>query len=822
MAYLDYVGLAYFKSLLDETYLRTDYSGDTTIQGNVTFTEPVDADVKNDYLGNQIDKTYIKDIVLDPEGSGALALVLGDGSVSHLLTNTTVSQVRSSANELYPVLLCYDANAEEAQITKTVKYVHDVQINPSTGYISAKGVYVKHPTFNRRNGVTQKVEWAYDFTDGVTGLGNPMSQVYAYVDPAAQGGEHCIELRLYGNPNVSPTVPSINDSTNTFSIGVGVTGGNVQFGYCPSTPLYLDNGSTLRTEATGHGTDIITRDWLNLNGSFTGLVHTTMNETIDGAKTFKKTVTINSGDNNNKAGLYVQGNSDVHGNEHVYGTETIDGKLTANGTAEIKGGSGSTPSLTVTGDEKVTGNSSITGNSNVGGNETISGKITSNNGAEINGGNGLVVNGNETVNGEIYKLINNIPQEYVSYVTNKQETKTTIVNNLIKDKGGLAADSNKNIYVNTGKGLNLDSAGKINVDFSQLPAQDVTNIITGMVAPGSGLIADSSTGKLAVDFNQMPTDKFQALLKSLKMLIPLSTNINLYVDKNSDGDSLVDGRGTANKPFKTIQAAVNYATSTYSLGNHNIYIRIAANTYQENLILPEYSYGNGAIILVPASGERDVKIKGVANANGFVYIPILITGGKWVLHRLITERIESQYTGPDIYIGECIQASGSSTRVTLKGCKCIQSFPSGETFTGVQYPIRVIGLDTSAEMHIAPDLMNMEISFSGASNLNRVVSVFNVARGAKLVWERPVVTPDLANNSWDIVCSGDCTNFIEVWQGSTVNTIGGGPAMEFSGNVTGKRYSITYGSFIAGSGSSTFYPGTIEGTVDSNTYCWYA
>ena len=567
MSYLSHDGLAYFKHKLanwvDANYLSKTSTGPLTVNGDVTFTKPIhgnlDGNAKNDWRGQKIDDTYVANIV---GSDGTLKLINGAGSVIGTVYDTTVTQNKSTANNLYPVLLCYDASAEASQLHKTVWFGSDVQVNPYYGYLALNGLYVKDRTgYNRRDGSPSvKKEWSVDFMDDVEGLGNPMAQVHEYLDIPANGGEHCIELRLYGNPNSSPNIPTANDTTNTAHIGVGITKGGaapngapVKFGYCPSTPIYEDNGTSFRTV----GTDIITRDWLALNGSITGLVHTTMDETIDGNKTFKKTVVINSGNNNSPAGLQVQGDTNiggsgtigqnltvggktttqtlevkddatvdgdllvkgnetvngsehvkqnltVDGNETVGGTLTTTGKLTANGTAEIKGGSGNNPSLKVVGNETVSGtlavDGKITGN---GGIDTTTLHATD----DVIADDDMTVGDTLTVGTQILKKTGNTTQEYVDYVTQQNTTKTTIINNLIDPDQGLklvTKNGQSYIAVKLGDGLLFNTAagtkGQIDVNFKDPDPAFIQGIVENMIDWSGGLASKPEGYLLAGEY----------------------------------------------------------------------------------------------------------------------------------------------------------------------------------------------------------------------------------------------------------------------------------------------------------------------------------
>jgi hypothetical protein len=92
--------------------------------------------------------------------------------------------------------------------------------------------------------------------------------------------------------------------------------------------------------------------------------------------------------------------------------------------------------------------------------------------------------------------------------------------------------------------------------FGQVPVQN-----------GGGLALDGS-GDIYVDFSLMPTDKFQALLQSLRLPIWLIANKTWYI--RPDGNDNNDGSAnTAAKAFRTIQAALNYISANTSVPSFN-------------------------------------------------------------------------------------------------------------------------------------------------------------------------------------------------------------------------------------------------------------
>ena len=778
------------------------------------------------YFKSKLDRTFIADIVFD---DGDILLYGGDGTLlKTVVQEGTVTQKKSAANKEYPILLCWDADAEEDQTMKTVWYGLDARINPKFGYLYARRYYTEHPSYERTNAPTARTEWHHVFTDAVSA---PMGEVYEYLDRNSDGGEHRMELRLYGNPlSQYVDTPNHNEATDAVSIGVGATKGDklTFFGYCPSTPIYLENGSTMRKSTVRgdqYGKDIITRDWLNLNGSITGLVHTYMDETIDGYKTFLKTVTIDSGNDNAKAGLDVQGdvnidsgdntkpsNLYVQGNSHIHGNEDIDGNLNVDGTSTLDGNVHMKHNLDVDGNLNVDGtsdqhgnvhmynnldvdgNANTDGNQTIGGTLTVTGKITGNGGAEISGGSGLKVNGNETVTGNlgvggtINKVSGNTTQEYVTYITNQADTRKNIAQNLVDTSRGVGYDA---------------STGKI---YAKISTDDGLKF--------------NSNGTIAVDFSQMPTDKFEALVKGLKMLIPLSSNLQVHVNNThaNKGDSIVDGRGTENKPFNTIQAAVNFLVSNYSIGRYNPSIVVHPGTYDETVSLPDYSTGGGTIT-VKAFDPTNKPI--IQKNNTGSYRLVSCTGSTWNFKyfKLINHPSDTNQSPNAAYLYPGVAGAYSGGVLNISGCECEMTCNAAnssrlyvEMFSAESDGVISFNIDSTYAT---------TLKYSKGSNTDvNTFLVINVDGG-----NIRLTGTNEASDKWEILCEGDCDTFIFAHHTSLVGPRGSGlKHAKFvtapNKTCTGKKHAAATGSGI-NNNSGDDYPGDVTGTEESATYSWY-
>ena len=134
-------------------------------------------------------------------------------------------------------------------------------------------------------------------------------------------------------------------------------------------------------------------------------------------------------------------------------------------------------------------------------------------------------------------------------------------------RGSTAISVAIDALVRSGGGLAVDTkTGRLYVDFSLVPDDQMQAIVLAMVQQGGGLAVDG-TGKLYVDFASMPTDRFESMLQSIRVPIWLTGTTQVYVAPGGV-DSAADGRGfSAAKPWATLQYALNYMATNYNLGS---------------------------------------------------------------------------------------------------------------------------------------------------------------------------------------------------------------------------------------------------------------
>lgn len=368
---------------------------------------------------------------------------------------------------------------------------------------------------------------------------------------------------------------------------------------------------------------------------------------------------------------------------------------------------------------------------------------------------------------------------------------------------------------------------------------------------GDGLVRDGSSIK--VDFSNLPTDKFEALLKGLKMLIPLTGNKSFYVAtdltrKPNAGDTLIDNRGTQDYPFRTIQACVNYVTNTYSVGKYHISIYVDNGTYNESVTLPDYSRGSGYIEIRPWNvTETDatdwpVTVSATQSSSGITnWVFNCNSGGYWILRYLKIQRIESavKQTGG---VAGGVQASNNST-VSLYGCWVSQEFPSGVTdlywdnngtpTLTENFTVRLIAGDGYGRVNIYHGYRPHKLTFTSPSTPKKPHVYVLVAQRSGSIWltrnyddRHDVGDPDTSKY---VDCAGSCEIFAYGDQCGAYNILGSGYLLEFripsGSSVTGTRFKLTGGSYVSDVGTAgvAYFPGTVDtGYIEGSSYSWYA
>lgn len=358
------------------------------------------------------------------------------------------------------------------------------------------------------------------------------------------------------------------------------------------------------------------------------------------------------------------------------------------------------------------------------------------------------------------------------------------------------------------------SGGKLHADPTNATVAQ-KKAITNALA-GSGLAVNSATGLFDVDFKNMPTDKFEEMMKDLKMQIPLDSNRQLYVNGETGNNSTAAADDT--KPFKTIQACVDYATKNFAVGANNVYINVEGGmTYSELVTLPMFTRTSGVMVIRARQDSNPPLIVNPSNRTASTVVSA--TGGSWILHRINvsgTFMAQDEET-PVAHFPGCVHADGGATVVTIRGCATTSTF-SGAAH-GAYFQIRHIGAYNGATVTLG--------LVSGYHN-SMTVTQGNATSARFLHSERfsrisiPSGNTASTGNMYDIVCSGSCQHFAGVSTSSQIYVVGGGLYYQhFTGTVSpGSQYTITNGSGVTAPNGG--FPGaSTDNVLETTSYCWY-
>ncbi len=379
---------------------------------------------------------------------------------------------------------------------------------------------------------------------------------------------------------------------------------------------------------------------------------------------------------------------------------------------------------------------------------------------------------------------------------------TTAVDNA---RPGLATTKNPGL-VQIGDGLAITPQGLLSVLIASTSQ-------AGLVKPRYGLKI-SKDGSLDVDFGDMPTDKFEELLKSIRVPIWVERTKNFYVDKSTGSDTLDDGRGESeSKAFKTIQACVDYVTSNYNLNKNNVGIYIAPGVYEESLTLGSFSRTTGYIALIDKEKDYGVTIR-ATNKN-----VIRVEGGEWFLRGVVVENSVTAFDDGVAHFLSCVVADGGT--VHLEGCDILQEYTGPAPINGSVY-MRMLGAygATSVLQFDGTTRTRNNLRFHKGNGTS--FSVLFAERGG-------TIQCTSSNNSQDYVdvkCEGETTYFIYL-SNSNFYAIGGAKYLPrfltaADKSVVGERYYLRLSALCSTANQGeAYFPGDKAGTLDAKTYCVY-
>lgn len=314
----------------------------------------------------------------------------------------------------------------------------------------------------------------------------------------------------------------------------------------------------------------------------------------------------------------------------------------------------------------------------------------------------------------------------------------------------------------------------------------------GLVKPRYGLKIGKD-GSLDVDFGDMPTDKFEELLKSIRVPIWLTKNKDFYVNGTTGSDTLDEGRGESlEKAFKTIQAAINYVCDSYNIGKYICSINIMDGVYNEYIRLSKYNSTTGYIVLKGLNSSLDSVISGAIIGEE--------STGRWDISFLtVRNRAGEPSVGSNGYYG-ILSQSGS----TINIIECAIDLPNAAPTGRWKFHVAVDG-GTIAIRSKTDGSAGLICSAGSSSDLSGIVRAIGSGN---------------VNMLSNIACNGLSVqnSTLVISEGSTfrITTPAGRTPPIFTGSVTGKRYDVYLNGIInTGRMGEEFVLGTIQGSSSS-------
>ncbi len=327
-----------------------------------------------------------------------------------------------------------------------------------------------------------------------------------------------------------------------------------------------------------------------------------------------------------------------------------------------------------------------------------------------------------------------------------------------------------------------------------LPKASATQL-GGVKITGNDGITINGSGEIAVDFSQMPTDKFEDLVKSIRVPIWLESGKNFYVNGSTGSDTEDEGRGeSASKPFKTIQKCINYIADNYNLSSYTAYVNITDGTYEEDIRLPLYNSTTGSIQI---SGNSENKNAVIVRR---IYSQSAVT---YDIRNLTVQRTEafSNFGGVVLI---------SAGRVN---------------FLNVEIDTTLIP-ETSAGFAGLVCSSNAFCNISGSSSISNPGIFIRTNATTKCVNGIQATSGGRINFNGNLNLIGDAPESFVCAAADNLSSIRfvssglpypvGTPTVINEGNKLGKRYNIRTNAIIDTSGQGPeLFPGTIAGTTGS-------
>lgn len=266
------------------------------------------------------------------------------------------------------------------------------------------------------------------------------------------------------------------------------------------------------------------------------------------------------------------------------------------------------------------------------------------------------------------------------------------------------------------------------------------------------------------------------------LLKRLEDTLDIYVSTTGD-DSTANGSLT--KPFRTINAALQYVANSFFLGLYNVNVNLSPGTFDELVSLPQYNTTGGQISIIGA-GKESTTINGGSTVNSGKTITLDFSSSYVINGVTIIAPTGNTLEGSEraaIYQRSgslVVLASNLICPVGAKNARCIRVDAPGSCILGLPSNLDIIGL----------------------SNLDTTgLSFLHGQSGGRVFQYAPLTMNGYAVNASARMFSN--SSFARAGAGETI-----------TGTVTGTRYVATLnGVFSTNGGGANYFPGTVAGTT---------
>ena len=329
---------------------------------------------------------------------------------------------------------------------------------------------------------------------------------------------------------------------------------------------------------------------------------------------------------------------------------------------------------------------------------------------------------------------------------------------------------------------------------------------------GDDGITINEAGEIAVDFSQMPTDKFEDLLKSIRVPIWLTSSKNFYCNAETGVDNEEEGRGeSASKPWKTLNYALKQITDNYNFSVYDVILYLAPGTYGDessestSSIQELYAFQGSGSLYISGNSPSDTQNTVIVNrfsttaSNTFCFKNVTI------------DPVIKSTSGAGYNVFDFQKATVSYYNVTCKLGR-IEKYEGDTTRSRILFYITNYGfLRIYATNDDQPSGITLDY---GGTNAD--IQTYSFSNGSvQLTADINIISGNSNENCIFVMC--DSLSSFRVTTSVFINP-GRAPQINITDGVSvlGTRYSVRNNSIISTGGKGAeFFPGTKAGSTST-------